>query len=561
MFGLRGRRAAPSPATVRPMVWRWKRVALACSVAVAACGDDTSATDPDGSSASSTGSDPDVMESTSSTGGTTDDEDTGSTSRVATSTAGEITEDGTSTGDPMQPNPYDGPRTVLVHLFEWSWDDVARECEEVLGPAGFAGVQVTPPQEHARVVGAPWWERYQPVSYTLDTRGGQRAAFAEMVERCDEAGVAIYVDAVLNHMAFADDQPGWGGTSFSKYDYPGLYGDENFHECRRGIEDWGSRYEIQNCELATLPDLATEQPYVREQLATYVQDLVDLGVAGFRLDAAKHIPAEDLTAIFSTVEPAPDLFQEIIDLGGDQAVPTSEYTPLGRVTEFRYGSELSRVFREGQLAWLESFGEAWGFVADQDALVFVDNHDNQRGHGAGEPLTHASAELYRLSVAFMLAWPYGRPKLMSSYTIDDGFHGPPRSDDGRTAAVLAEDGECHERWVCEHRWPAILAMVGFRNTTDGEPVEHWWSNGNDQIAFARGDRGFFALNREEASTLQRRLQTGLPTGTYCDVISGGVSPEGDACVGVAVEVEPSGEAELSVGPVSTVALHVDARAE
>jgi len=29
-----------------------------------------------------------------------------------------------------------------VHLFEWKWDDIAAECENFLGPNGFAGVQV-----------------------------------------------------------------------------------------------------------------------------------------------------------------------------------------------------------------------------------------------------------------------------------------------------------------------------------------------------------------------------------------------------------------------------------
>jgi len=30
-----------------------------------------------------------------------------------------------------------------------------------------------------------------------------------------------------------------------------------------------------------------------------------------------------------------------------------------------------------------NWGEGWGFVPSDRALVFVDNHDNQRGHGAG----------------------------------------------------------------------------------------------------------------------------------------------------------------------------------
>jgi len=30
----------------------------------------------------------------------------------------------------------------MVHLFEWKWDDIAKECENFLGPKGYAGVQV-----------------------------------------------------------------------------------------------------------------------------------------------------------------------------------------------------------------------------------------------------------------------------------------------------------------------------------------------------------------------------------------------------------------------------------
>lgn len=30
-----------------------------------------------------------------------------------------------------------------------------------------------------------------------------------------------------------------------------------------------------------------------------------------------------------------------------------------------------------------NWGEGWGFMPSDRALVFVDNHDNQRGHGAG----------------------------------------------------------------------------------------------------------------------------------------------------------------------------------
>lgn len=42
-----------------------------------------------------------------------------------------------------QHNPNFFPnRSGIVHLFEWKFNDIARECETYLSPHGFAGVQV-----------------------------------------------------------------------------------------------------------------------------------------------------------------------------------------------------------------------------------------------------------------------------------------------------------------------------------------------------------------------------------------------------------------------------------
>jgi alpha-amylase len=40
---------------------------------------------------------------------------------------------------------------AFVHLFEWSWQDIAVECEAFLGPKGYKAVQVSPPNEHIQV--------------------------------------------------------------------------------------------------------------------------------------------------------------------------------------------------------------------------------------------------------------------------------------------------------------------------------------------------------------------------------------------------------------------------
>ena len=71
-----------------------------------------------------------------------------------------------------------------------------------LGPNGFGGVQVSPPNDHCLIWSPfrPWWERYQPVSYLLVSRSGNKVEFIDMVQRCNAVSVRIYVDAVINHM-------------------------------------------------------------------------------------------------------------------------------------------------------------------------------------------------------------------------------------------------------------------------------------------------------------------------------------------------------------------------
>ena len=39
-------------------------------------------------------------------------------------------------------DPHCGGKQVIVRLFEWKWTDIAEECERILGPKGFCGVQV-----------------------------------------------------------------------------------------------------------------------------------------------------------------------------------------------------------------------------------------------------------------------------------------------------------------------------------------------------------------------------------------------------------------------------------
>jgi alpha-amylase len=448
-----------------------------------------------------------------------------------------------------------GPRDVIVHLFEWPWASIASECTNVLGPKGFGGVQISPPQEHVVLpgLGYPWWQDYQPVSYQLTTRRGDRAAFASMVQTCHAAGVKIYVDAVINHMAGgASTGAGSGGSSYSQYGYPAVpYGTNDFHHCGRNgndnIANWTDRWEVQNCELVDLSDLATESSYVRGKLVAYLNDLIGLGVDGFRVDAAKHMPASDLQAIYGQLNGTPYIFQEVIEGGHGEISPT-EYVGIGDVTDFRYGDVVGNAFRDGTLSNLNNLASSV-LLASGDAVAFIDNHDTQRNGRAR--LTYKDGTNYALAEAFMLAFPYGTPAVMSSFTFTNNEAGPPASANGTTSAV-----NCSAGWACEHRWRTTANMVALHNAAAGTAVTNWWVGGSNQIGFGRGSAAYAAFNRN-GSALSRTFQTSLPAGTYCDVANGDFT--GGACTGPTYPVNASGQFTATVAANSMLALHINAR--
>ncbi|MET7788034.1 carbohydrate-binding module family 20 domain-containing protein [Streptomyces sp900116325] len=426
-----------------------------------------------------------------------------------------------------------GTKDVTAVMFEWKFDSVAKACTDTLGPAGYGYVQVSPPQEH--IQGSQWWTSYQPVSYKIAGRLGDRAAFAAMVSTCHSAGVKVVADSVINHMS-AGSGTGTGGSSYTKYNYPGLYSSSDMDDCTAQISNYQDRANVQNCELVGLADLDTGEDYVRGRIAGYLNDLRSLGVDGFRIDAAKHMPASDLANIKSRLtDPGVYWKQEAI-YGAGEAVSPDEYTGTGDVQEFRYARSLKQVFNNENLAELKNFGEGWGFMSSSKAGVFVDNHDTERG---GDTLNYKDGANYTLANVFMLAWPYGSPDVHSGYEWSDKDAGPPN---GGTVNACYSDG-----WKCQHAWREIASMVGFRNTARGEAVTDWWDNGGDQIAFGRGSKAYVAINHE-GSSLTRTFQTSLPAGDYCDIQSGN-----------GVSVNGSGQFTATLGANTAVALQVGAR--
>jgi len=479
-----------------------------------------------------------------------------------------------------RPSGHAAAGDVFVHLFEWPWADVATECEQVLGPAGVAAVQVSPPQEHSITPTHDWSERYQPVRYDIArSRSGDSTAFVNMVSRCKGAGVGIYVDAVINHMTNSPS-PGTGsaGSPYAKFVYPGLYDSTDFHWPECTVTDYTNAANVQDCELLGLPDLDTELPKVRDSIAAYLTKLTRLGVAGFRIDAAKHIQQVSLDDILAVVDstakaegrPIPYWFLEVSTGPGEALGPGDYYGEAygsggsADITEFIFqgvgdkflgtgGQHLSQLDPNGTQGNQFSPG-AWGLMPADKAVVFLENHDTQ--HDAGR-ISYRDGNVFRVANVWMLAQPYGYPSILSSFAFvrpQENSMGPLSDAGGWTRPVNCASSletAADDQFVCEHRDPYILRMVAFRKYVAGTDVNHWWDDGSNAIAFSRGAKGFVAISRESA-VVTATVATGLPAGSYCDLLTGGLLAA--ACAGTTVAVDSTGAVQLQLQPNTAIAI-------
>lgn len=433
---------------------------------------------------------------------------------------------------------------IGVQLFMWNWESVAAECE-YLAAVGIDWALVSPPQEH--VSGEQWWVGYQPVSYQLESQFGTRIEFEEMVSSCSNQGVEIYVDAVINHMSGASEGMGFAGTQYAKYEYGDLYKRSDFHSCDATVDgqiaDWADVSQVQECELLGLSDLNTSDPKVQEKIVAYLQDLIDLGVTGFRIDAAKHIAVSDLTAIKSSLPQDIEFIQEVIP-GTPMAEP-SDYFETGAIFGFDLAYQLASMFNQEAAFMPDVSTESPWITPSNKTVVMVSNHDTERN---GESLNYYQAQKFEAATALMLALGYGQPMLYSSFAFDD-YDWAPKDESGlvldakcaETSAIYFENHQAGS-WLCQHRMRSVNGMIEFRKLTAGKEIANA-SNTESVLSFQRGDSALFAVNVTGAKVSGLELSTTLADGKYVDQITGA---EFDVSGGyLPLQLEPYGSVALT----------------
>ncbi|CAE7940581.1 amy, partial [Symbiodinium necroappetens] len=461
---------------------------------------------------------------------------------------------------------------VYVQLWEWNFDDIAKECVNYLGPNGIDAVQVSPVTEH--ILGSEWYTKYQPIGFGLHSRSGSEAQFAQMIAKCRGAGVQVIVDVILNHIAAPCQAAieGWAGSAYGNRrinSQDGWKGPELFHN-RQEID--GNRLgncpveepsftcpqseppgDCTRCDFKGLPDWNTGLQPTRDILTKHLTELHDLGVTMLRLDAASYVSVEDLAVIINQL-PWDLVYQEW--WGG---VPLEERTvAVGHYRDQKYGLKITNALGVGDVKYMpELLNISHGIdgISPERAVYPLTFHDQRTLQADRFIPTFKNGLEFHQQQKFLLAWPSAvAVRLFGGFTFTNMDAGPPGNcGNGQCQpfpVYMFNDAEprcmptptesplatSYEGWVCEHRWEGIAGLVAFRKACRGQPITQTWSEstvpsvGLGHFAFRAGGDCFAALVRGDNTRWPNYwgdlgpwrlagLAPGLPPGRYCDMAS------------------------------------------
>ncbi len=387
---------------------------------------------------------------------------------------------------------------VILHAFNWTYAEVESKAAEIAS-LGYKKVLVSPAYKST---GSQWWARYQPQDLrVIDSPLGDKSDFISMLNALNAQGVDVYADIVFNHMANEASQRAdlnYPGTTVlnqyasntSYYNSQSLFGDisnnflgaNDFHApgC---ITNWNDPADVQYWRLCGgggdtgLPDLDPNNWVVQQQQA-YLIALKNLGVKGFRVDAAKHMTNYHINAVFtSSIMSGMHVFGEIITSGGagDAGYDNFLAPYLNQTNHSAYDFPLfNQIFSafgySGSMSQLVDPGAYGQALPASRAVTFTVTHDIPNNDGFRYLIMDPTDEA--LANAYMLGRDGGVPMVFSDHN---------ESNDGA-------------RWQNYYKRNDIAGMLNFHNATQGKSMTVL--NHNDCIIlFQREHVGVVGINK------------------------------------------------------------------
>lgn len=424
---------------------------------------------------------------------------------------------------------------VILHAWSWSFDTIAANMHDI-AEAGYAYVQTSPANtcfvgedggmalfsQPGDSVKGKWYYYYQPTDWKIGNYLlGNRDQFKAMMDSAVKYNVKVIVDVLPNHTA-VDHTAVLPDLDNAVGGHDKLFHANGFND----IVDYNDRYQCTTGKMGGLPDVNTENPDFQAYYMTYVNDLLSLGVRGFRYDTAKHIglPSDPLDSLaernnfwdiatgreavkgISLGVPRDSLFiyGEVLQ---DRNVKEAEYGEYMDLTASAYGHALRKVLDKGDFNADSLLN--WHHPVDGKHLVtWVESHDTYANEHESAGLTD---DQIRMGWIFLAARQNGTPLFFSRPA-------------GSTRENYWGNNRVGARGNDEFKHPEVVAINKFRRAMHGQPETIIPANEGAVVAVQRGTVGLALINlSSSAQTLDIDLTATSPTfpnGTYTDPVSG-----------------------------------------
>ncbi|MEH2089925.1 alpha-amylase family glycosyl hydrolase [Nostoc sp.] len=308
--------------------------------------------------------------------------------------------------------------SAIFHAFDQQYTDIEKfVCE--IGKQGYSHIQISPAQKSNP---APkWWTRYQPVDYSIIEGRGSLFNLKNLISKAHSCQVKVIADVVFNHMANLD-----GNDDFEDLTkFPGLsINDFNSDSNRPGKKSCsinysdGNRDSEINCWLGGLPELRFTNNVKKIQKA-HLKKLLDLGIDGFRFDAAKHIPVDVVKEYISYVDQqSQGKAWNYLEVITDSDTSAENYNWIAAVTDFVLYNSMKNAF---------SFGGDLRFlrvptaINDPRSVTFGRNHDTIREINSNAINPYSDPSDSFLATAYILARESGTPLILNWDNRDAAF--------------------------------------------------------------------------------------------------------------------------------------------
>ncbi|HPR34930.1 MAG TPA: alpha-amylase family glycosyl hydrolase [Anaerolineaceae bacterium] len=321
---------------------------------------------------------------------------------------------------------------------------------------------------------SPSYHGYDVTDYqAVNPDYGTMQDFQDLLAACHERGIRVIIDFVVNHTS--SEHPWFLSSKDKSSEYRDWYVWSDTKPTQAG--PWGQNAWYESGESyyyaifwSGMPDLNYDQPKVTEAMYDATKFWLDLGVDGFRVDAARYLVEEGIAlqdskgsiewfqnwrAYYTDINPEAYTIGEVWT--DTQVIAKYGQPTRGMQEYFMFdlaGDILGGLFAPDPSRIMKSYLETLEYFPDQQFATFLTNHDQQR------VASFFSNKLQRQQLAaFIYLTGPGTPYIY--YGEEIGMTGNKPDEYIRTPM----------QWSAE-------AHAGFSDTTPWQPLNEGWEELN-----------------------------------------------------------------------------------